>query len=138
MITKTLASIYKTNLGVKKNEKVLVFTDRISSSELPTGNELCRRERLRDIALLAAEIGKAFTKKIFYLEYSATGSHGVEPPEALWESAFGEKAIGELKKYRLLNPLLNKRIDDAGIERAETIITGFVIFFISNDLIYVG
>ncbi|OGW23440.1 MAG: hypothetical protein A2077_05945 [Nitrospirae bacterium GWC2_46_6] len=122
MITKTIASIYKTNLGVRKSEKVLVFTDRIASSELPTGNELCRRERLRDIALLAAEIGKAFTKKIFYLEYSATGSHGAEPPEALWEAAFGEKTTGELKKYGLFKPLLNKKIGDAGIKRAETII----------------
>ena len=122
MITKTLASIYKTNLGIKKNEKVLVFTDRISPSELPNGNELCRRERLRDIALLAAEIGKAFTKKIFYSEFPATGSHGAEPPEDLWKAAFGEKTVGELKKYRLLKPLLNKKIDDAGIKRAETII----------------
>lgn len=123
MITKAIASIYKTNLGVKKDERVLVFTDRISPSEVPNGNELCRRERLRDIALLTAEIGKAFSKKIFYFEYAATGSHGEEPPQKLWEAAFGGKAVGELKKYRLLKPLLNKKIDDAGIKRAEAIIS---------------
>ncbi len=122
MITKTIGSIYRVNLGVKRDERVIVFTDRISPTEILQENDLCRRERLRDIALLTAEIGKAFTKKVIYYEYAATGSHGAEPPEELWEIAFGKKTVSELKKYRLLKLLLKKEINDNGIKKAEAII----------------
>lgn len=123
MITRTIQAIYKTNLGIKKNEKVLVFTDRIAPFEVVHENDLCRRERLRDIALLTAEIGKAFTKKISYYEYTATGSHGAEPPEELWNIAFGQKAVNELKRCRLLSPVIKKEITDEGIKKAEAIIS---------------
>ncbi len=122
MITKTIGSIYRVNLGVKRDERVIIFTDRISPTEILQENDLCRRERLRDIALLTAEIGKAFTKKVIYHEYAATGSHGAEPPEELWEIAFGKKTVSELKKYRLLKLLLKKEINDNGIKKAEAII----------------
>lgn len=123
MITRAIKSIYKVNLGIKKNEKVLVFTDRITPSEVLHENDLCRRERLRDIALLTAEIGKAFTKKVIYHEYIATASHGAEPPEELWNIAFGQRAVSELKRHRLLAQLIKKEITDDGIKKAEAIIS---------------
>jgi len=123
MVSKVIKSIYKINLNVKKDEPVLVFTDRISSAELIQDSDLCRRERLRDISLLFAEIGKAFTKKIIYHEYPATGSHSAEPPEELWAIAFGQKTVSELKKTGLLKPLLFKKIDDIGIKKAEFVIS---------------
>lgn len=123
MLTDSIRAIYKTNLGVRKGERVLIFTDIISSAELMDSMERCRRERLRDIALLTAEIGKSFTEKISYHDYTATGSHGAEPHEELWGIAFGEKALKELKKHRLLKLLLKKEINDEGIKKAETIIS---------------
>jgi leucyl aminopeptidase (aminopeptidase T) len=108
MITKAIQAIFKVNLGVKRDEKVLVFTDRISPSEVLQENDLCRRERLRDIALLVSEIGRSFTKKIIYYEYIATGSHGAEPPKELWEIAFGRKTVDELNKRGLLSKILRK------------------------------
>lgn len=123
MITKTIHAIYKINLGIKRNERVIVFTDRVTPSEVLRENDLCRRERLRDISLLTAEIGKAFTKKIIYHEYAATESHGAEPPEELWNMAFGQRAISELKRHRLLPLLIKKEITDDGIKRAEAIIS---------------
>jgi leucyl aminopeptidase (aminopeptidase T) len=123
MVLKVIKSIYKTNLNVKKDESVLVFTDRISTSESVQDSDLCRRKRLRDISLLIAEIGKAFTKKIIYHEYLATGSNSAEPPEDLWAIAFGQKTVSELKKTGLLKPLLLKKIDDNGIKKAEAIIS---------------
>jgi leucyl aminopeptidase (aminopeptidase T) len=123
MITKTIQAIYKINLGIKGDERVLVFTDRISPSEILHENDLCRRERLRDIALLTAEIGKAFTKKIIYHEHPATGSHGAEPPEELWITAFGQKAVSELKRHGFLARLIKKEITDDGIKKAEAIIS---------------
>jgi leucyl aminopeptidase (aminopeptidase T) len=123
MVTKTIHAIYRINLGIKRNESVLVFTDRITPSEVLHENDLCRRERLRDIALLTAEIGKAFTKKVVYHEYAATGSHGAEPPEELWGMAFGQRAVDELKKHGLLYLLIKKEITDDGIKKAEAIIS---------------
>ncbi len=122
MITKTIQAIYKVNLGVKRDERVLVFTDRITPSEVLAKDDACRRERLRDIALLTAEIGKAFTRKIAYHEFAATGGHGVEPPEELWSIAFGQDVVKELKKNRLLSKLIKKGVTDYEIKKAEAII----------------
>lgn len=122
MLTDALRSIYTTNLGIKKSERVLVFTDRMRESELLNALERCRRERLRDIALLTAEIGKTFSKKVMYHEYDATGSHGAEPPEKLWELSFGDKTVTELRKAGLLEPLLNKNTVDGETREIESIV----------------
>jgi len=40
MVTKTIQAIYKINLGIKRDERVLVFTDRITPSEVLHENDL--------------------------------------------------------------------------------------------------
>jgi leucyl aminopeptidase (aminopeptidase T) len=123
MIRKTIRSIFQVNLAVRQGERVLVFTDRPSAAEAIHESDLCRRERLRDIAMLTAEVGKAFTKKIAYHEYPAPGSHGVEPPLSLWRLAFGERTVERLAEAGLLEGLLAKRIDRDGLKEAGEIIT---------------
>ena len=110
MTTKTLRNIFGVNLSVKKSESVLVFTDIPFKGESIEDADKCRRERLRDIAILIAETGKSFCRKILYYEYPATGSHGSEPPQELWAKAFGEKAFNELKAQKLLARLINKKL----------------------------
>ena len=122
MIPAALRSIYTLNLGVKRHERVLVFTDTLSAAETVSEQEYCRRERLRDIALLTAEIGKVYAKKIIYQEFPATGSHGSEPPEELWRSALGDRAINELRKSELLCALINKTLAGDGLHKAAAII----------------
>ncbi|MDA8169745.1 MAG: aminopeptidase, partial [Nitrospiraceae bacterium] len=46
----------------------------------------------------------------------------MEPPEALWREAFGEKAVAALSKKGLLAPILKKRITDSGMAQAEAIV----------------
>lgn len=121
MLTEAVRAIFTTNLAVRKGEKILVFTDRTLKSEALNDKERSRRERLRDIAMLTAEIGRAFTKKITFIEYPATGSSGAEPPEELWQSAFGEKCIKELKKDGLLSLLLSKEITGEQLKKAEAL-----------------
>ena len=118
MTTKTLRNIFSVNLGVKKSESVLIFTDIPFDGESIDDADRSRRERLRDIALLIAETGKVFCKKILYHEYPATGSHGAEPPQKLWAMAFGEKAFNEMKAQKLLARLINKKADDSDMRRA--------------------
>ncbi len=122
MIAAALRSIYTFNLGVKRDERVLVFTDTLSAAETVSEQEHCRRERLRDIALLTAEIGKVYAKKIMYQEFPATGSHGSEPPEKLWCSAFGDRALTGLRKSGLLDALINKTLTGDGLNKAAAII----------------
>lgn len=112
-------AIFRVNLGVKKTERVLVFTDRPSKKETILPEDISRRERLRDIAMLAAETGRRFAKEIVFREYPATGSHGAEPPAGLWESAFGKKTVEALRKGGLLAPLLRKRISGDRLREAE-------------------
>jgi aminopeptidase len=111
MLTEPIRAIFATNLGVKRGEKVLVFTDMVSPGETLDEKERVRRERLRDISVLTAEIGKAFSKKITYHEFPSACCHGTEPPEELWRLAFGQRAVNELKKNGLLEKLLSKKIE---------------------------
>jgi len=107
---------------VKKNETVLLFTDLIPQQQDYLSVENQRGANLRCLALLGAEIGKTYCKKLIYHEYPATGNHGAEPPAAIWELAFGEKTIESLKKNKLLIPILRKTAKDHDISAAEEII----------------
>jgi leucyl aminopeptidase (aminopeptidase T) len=119
MLTESIRAIFTTNLGIRKGERVLVFTDKLWEKEPVDPPDQCRRERLRDIAYLTAEIGKSFTKNILFHEYPSVRSHGAEPPEELWRLAFGPKVVKELAGSGLLLPLLSKEISDRGTKKAE-------------------
>lgn len=121
MLTEAIRGIFRTNLGVKQGERVIVFTDRISAGETLDAAEEYRRERLRDIALLTAEAGKTFTRNIIFHEYPSVKGHGAEPPKALWQLAFGRKTVKELERSRLFNPLLSKELGDGDLKKVEII-----------------
>ncbi len=108
-INQAIDNIFNVNLGIKKNESVMVFTDGFS------------REIVR-IGKRVAEAGKNYTSNIKYIQYEATGCHGVEPPEEIWQETFGSDAIAHLKREKLLKPLLTKKIKADKIEKVEKII----------------
>ncbi|MEW6408530.1 MAG: peptidase [Nitrospirota bacterium] len=108
-IITTIKNIYTINLGVKKHERVLVFTDRIRSDEEISDSDRERRERLIDIARLVVDVGKGLAKEIIYVEYPALKGHGSEPPERLWVAAFGRETVNEFKKNRIFTALLRKK-----------------------------
>jgi aminopeptidase len=122
LLDSIVRDIFKINLCVKKHERVLIFNDKISRKEEIDESDKEKRAKLGYLTLLAADIGKNLCKSIILHEYSATGSHGAEPPSKLWELAFGKKAITTLKKKHLLIPLLRKTVKDADIKKAEDII----------------
>lgn len=118
-VKKSIAYIYRINLCVKKNEKVLIFTDDFD-------------REVKEIARLFKKVGDELYKKqqkqrpqICYKEFSATKSHGVEPPEPLWIMAFGEKMVNTLKSQGLLKSLIEKRIDRRRLRRVERIVERF-------------
>lgn len=117
-----LENIFKINLKVRPFEKVLLFTDLIKEDEKISLEERIRRETLKDITKKLREIGKSFCKKIIYFEYPSLGSHGIEPPEILWELAFGEKAIEKLKKAEIFSKLLTKSLSKKELNFAKELI----------------
>jgi aminopeptidase len=120
-----LRDIFRTNLGVKKNERCLVFTDKPSVEEEREPAESERRSRLGCIAFLAAETGKCFVKEMILYEFPSTKSHGVEPPPELWEKAFGKKAVAALRRKKILEDILAKKAGERDVAAAEAIISRF-------------
>ena len=106
---KALDNIFTTNLGVKKTENILVFTDGFS-------------REIKKIGRLVAKSGIKFTDRVEYIEYTPTGCHGVEPPEEVWRQAFGNNAVDGLKRKRLFGPILKKKLKDDKIGIVENII----------------
>ncbi|MEW6619037.1 MAG: aminopeptidase [bacterium] len=88
--------IYKVNLGVKKKERILVFTDGL--------------QELEECARLVSERGKFLGFDVSFLVFEPTGGHGIEPPIEVWETAFGKNIVNHLKKERLLEKLLKKEV----------------------------
>jgi leucyl aminopeptidase (aminopeptidase T) len=123
--TSVLRDIFRVNLGVKKTERCLIFTDVPSPSETISPSEYERRSRLRCISFLASEIGKSFAREAAVCEFPATGIHGAEPPRELWEAAFGRRAIDALDKKKALGPLLTKTASEKDIREAEKIVGRF-------------
>jgi len=100
--------IYEVNLGVKKDEKVLVFTDSL--------------HELEECARFVAQRGKFLGFDVEFLIFKPTNGHGIEPPIEVWEAAFGEKIVNSFKKEGLMERLLKKEIDTKELNLAKQIV----------------
>ena len=107
----SIRNIFKINLNIKKSEQILVFTDGVN-------------RELKKIGKMVYQAGKEFSDNISYIEFNSTGCHGTEPPEELWEKAFGSQIIHTLKKNKLLKPLLQKKIGLKRLEKVAGIMEG--------------
>lgn len=117
-----LKSIFTVNLGVKKGERVLVFTDVLNLDERVPEEESQKRDDLREIAKETAEAGKGLCS-MKYLEFPSVGGHGKEPPAILWRAAFGEEAVSELEKRGVLRKILSKEAGERELRSAEAVIS---------------
>jgi leucyl aminopeptidase (aminopeptidase T) len=140
-------SLFETNMGMRpcgsseagEPERVLVFSDTIRDDETPSDVDRDRRLRLNAIARAAAEYAGRSWGDASFVEFSATLSSGVEPPEVLWRATFGEAAVDELVRSGLLEKLLAKQATDDDLSRAGQIVTGLrrdaadVIIAMSNN-----
>ena len=120
-LVNAIKKLYHINLGVEKGERVLVFSDFIRESEKISKKERKRREELLQAAKKTFEVGSEITSTTF-VSYDATLSHGAEPPEFLWEEAFGEKIYAELRDSGLLLKLINKREEEKDLNEANELI----------------
>lgn len=118
-----IKNIFTVNLAVKKNERVLVFTDTVRPEEKLEESEFQKRKSLLEIAREAAEAGKEFCRTD-YMEFPSVMGHGKEPAPELWEAAFGKAAVRKLKDEGLLDRILTKEAEKDDLRRAEHIIRG--------------
>jgi len=121
---KIIESIFTVNLGVKKDERVLVFTDIPGEGEKITDEDRAKRDDLRAIAKSVAETGRGLCAAE-YLEFPSVGEHGSEPPAEVWSAAFGEKAVQELKAKGILDSLLRKEASEEELKAAEDILRSY-------------
>lgn len=121
-LDKAFRSLLETNMGIKRGERVLVFSDIIRPDEVPSPSDLDRRERLNCTARGLAD----FAAKIYgsgnFVEFASTLASGVEPPVELWLATFGESSMETLKSEGLLKKLLAKAASADEFARARDII----------------
>jgi len=122
MNIKPLENIFKVNLNIQSNERLLLFTDTIRKEENLTEYDRIRRQALKDVVLALKEIGSKICKELIYFEYPSLGSHGSEPPLQLWELAFGKRIFNELKNKGFLEKLISKEITKKEILSVKKII----------------
>jgi aminopeptidase len=101
-------NLFKMNLAVKKNERVLVFTD--------DQNPVVSRE-----AHYVARRGAPFGEIIFFT-LPKTGLSAAEPPKELWEKAFGKRILEQIEKKDMMKRLLQKTLKDEEFETVKEIV----------------
>ncbi len=121
MPDESIKKIFTINLGVQKDEEVLVFTDLLEDPDAVPLEERKKREALVPLAKEAAEIGSALCRTA-YFEFTAVGSHGKEPPTPLWEAAFGGAVVKKLEKRGTLEKILRKEAKPQDLAEAEGVI----------------
>jgi leucyl aminopeptidase (aminopeptidase T) len=115
-------NIFKVNLGIKKTERVLIFTDNIREDEVITKDQRERRIAMSEVARRIAEAGKNFAEVVF-VDYPAAKDNGEEPPEAIWEAALGSATVEALKEGGSFERILAKKPTPEDITKAEVIVT---------------
>ncbi len=119
-----LKRIFTVNLGVKKEETVLVFTDVAGASEKLPYEDKKRRLELKDITKDVAEAGMEFCNARYY-EFPSVMGHGKEPPLELWDAAFGARAVKELSSNGLLKKIIEKKAEASDLQTGGHIIREF-------------
>jgi leucyl aminopeptidase (aminopeptidase T) len=115
-------SLFEINMGVRKGERILVFSDTIRSDETPLPADADRRARLRETAQAAAGFAGDNYGNASFISYPATPAPGVEPPELLWREALGDVVVEALDNDGIFRALLTKTASGEQLARAEKIV----------------
>jgi len=110
-----LRRLFRENFRLRRGEKVMVFADVPDPS-----NAVWVREH--ECAREAAQVARELAREVVYVEFPPTGTHGAEPPPALWEAFFGARAVDGLRERGLLRPILAKKARPAQLEEAGRLI----------------
>ncbi|MFN4319828.1 MAG: aminopeptidase [Aquificaceae bacterium] len=95
MYKEAIYKLYKVNMGLRDNERLLLMTD-------------SEKDYLMDLMEDFVDVARLVTKEFKHHIYPSLKGHGKEPPEEVWTLAFGEKAVEKLKERGLLEKVLFK------------------------------
>lgn len=95
MFKDQIRKLYRVNLNLKGEERLLIFTDD-------------EKDYLVKLMEEFIQVGREFTPHVKYLIYKSRKLHGSEPPEELWRLTFGNEAIDKLAEEGFLEKILNK------------------------------
>jgi aminopeptidase len=121
-LEEAFTSLFETNMGAKKGEKILVFSDSVRPDETPSPGDRDRRERLHRTAEQAAGFASGAYGNAVFISYPATPAPGAEPPEVLWRAALGDAVVDRLAADGILSCLLKKTASAEQLASAEKIV----------------
>jgi leucyl aminopeptidase (aminopeptidase T) len=116
-------SLFETNMGVRQQERLLVFSDYIRSDESPSPSDLDRRSRLNATARAASAFAARKYGNCDFVDFPSTAASGTEPPVELWNATFGKRIVELLESEKLLTKLLAKSASDEDIRLSREIVT---------------
>jgi len=120
--TEAFRSLFAMNMGARKGERILVFSDTIRPDENPSPADADRRTKLHEAAEEAARFAEKEYGNASFVSYPATTAPGAEPPEALWRGVLGDAVIDSLIAAGVLAPLLAKTASGEQLTLAEEIV----------------
>jgi aminopeptidase len=120
--TEAFTSLFSINMGTKKGERILVFSDTVRPDEKPAPADADRRARLYGAAEEAARFAGDTFGNASFVSYPATPAPGAEPPEILWRSALGDAVVDALAADGIFVALLAKAASKEQLARAEEIV----------------
>lgn len=116
-------SLFEVNMGVRHGERIVIFTDTIRADEEVSPADADRRTRVLRVCGEAAKFAEAAYGNCDFVTFPATAASGAEPPEELWQAAFGRTIYDALKEEGILDRLRAKKTAPGDLERAKEIVT---------------
>lgn len=138
-LAKAFSSLFEINMGIKRGERVLVFSDTIRPEEDISDSDHDRRTRLNKTAREAADFAAKTWGNADFIEFPSTPASGAEPPEEVWSATFGVETVEALRQSGLLEKLLLKKASAGEIALASGIVLSYrqnvaqVIIAMSNN-----
>lgn len=119
----SFAALFSINMGYRKGDRILVFGDQIRETEQVPAVDRDRRNRLHATARDLSAYAQFNYGNASFVDFPATPASGAEPPRTLWSAVFGNAVIEKFETIGLMEPLLAKSIDVAGLEKAQSIVS---------------
>ncbi|NJD91781.1 MAG: peptidase, partial [Geobacter sp.] len=116
------SSLLVTNMGLARGERVVVFSDQIRPDETVSQDDSARRRALHASARGLADYAAENFGNASFVDFPATAASGVEPPESLWRTVFGDQIVASLAAGGVLGRILEKKAADSDLETAKGIV----------------
>jgi len=121
-LEESFRSLFEVNMGIKRGERIVVFSDVARPDETLSDEEQHRRYRLHEMAAALAGFAEHQYGNAGFISFPSTTASGAEPPEPLWHMVFGANILTLLTKGGLLSRLLTKEAAHADLEQAKEIV----------------